>query len=89
TGYPDGIAGQDIPLGSRIIAVADTFDAMTSDRPYRRAMSSQTALEEIRRNSGSQFDPHVVKAFEVVWSRQATTRSLPVNVASNEIILNS
>ncbi len=89
TGYPDGIAGQDIPLGSRIIAVADTFDAMTSDRPYRRAMSSQTALEEIRRNSGSQFDPHVVKAFEVVWSRQATTRPLPVNVAGSEIILNS
>lgn len=63
-GYPDGLAGQDIPLGSRIIAVADAFDAMTSDRPYRSAMSPQSALEEIRRNSGTQFDPYVVQAFE-------------------------
>lgn len=89
TGYPDGIAGQDIPLGSRIIAVADAFDAMTSDRPYRRAMSSRTALEEIRRNSGSQFDPRVVEAFEVVWSRQETTRPVPVTATAGKTVLDS
>jgi HD-GYP domain-containing protein (c-di-GMP phosphodiesterase class II) len=63
-GYPDGIAGEEIPLGARIIAVADSFDAMTSDRPYRRAMSFGVALAEIRRNSGIQFDPQIVEAFE-------------------------
>lgn len=63
-GYPDGLVGTDIPVGSRVIGVADAFDAMTSDRPYRRAMSRQAALAEIRRNSGTQFDPQVVGAFE-------------------------
>jgi hypothetical protein len=62
-GYPDRLAAQEIPLGSRIIAVADTFDAMTSDRPYRTAMSRAVAIEEIRRGSGAQFDPTVVSAF--------------------------
>lgn len=71
TGYPDGLAGADIPLGSRVIGVADAFDAMTSDRPYRRAMTQLAALEEVRRNSGIQFDPRVVVAFERVMSRQA------------------
>jgi len=63
-GYPDGIRGEEIPLGARIIAVADSFDAMTSDRPYRRAMEFNAAMAEIRRNSGIQFDPAVVEAFE-------------------------
>lgn len=62
-GYPDGIAGSDIPLGARIFAVADTVDAITSDRPYRRAGSWETALAEIRAESGRQFDPAVVEAF--------------------------
>jgi HD-GYP domain-containing protein (c-di-GMP phosphodiesterase class II) len=62
-GYPDGLAAQDIPLGSRIIAVCDAFDAMTSDRSYRRAMSADAALEELRRHAGTQFDPAVVTAF--------------------------
>ncbi len=62
-GYPDRLAGHEIPLGSRVIAVADTFDAMTSDRPYRTAMSRAVAIEEIRRGSGVQFDPTVVSAF--------------------------
>lgn len=86
-GYPDGIAGQDIPLGSRIIAVADAFDAMTSDRPYRRAMASSTAFEEIRRNSGSQFDPHVVEAFEHVWSRRGAVHALPVTSSGRGVVL--
>lgn len=63
-GYPDGLTGEDIPLGARIIAVADSFDAMTSDRPYRKALSFSTALAEIVRNSGVQFDPQVVEAFQ-------------------------
>ena len=62
-GYPDRLAGQEIPLGSRVIAVADAFDAMTSDRPYRKGMSRQVAIEEVRRGSGTQFDPKVVSAF--------------------------
>ncbi len=62
-GYPDGLSGEDIPLGSRIFAVVDTLDAMTSDRPYRKAMSFATALAEVRRCSGTQFDPSVVEAF--------------------------
>ena len=62
-GYPDNLKDGDIPTIARIIAVADTFDAMTTDRPYRKAMSSETALEELRKNSGIQFDKDVVEAF--------------------------
>jgi len=69
TGYPQGLAGEEIPLGARIFAVADTLDAMTSDRPYRRALSYQEAREEISRESGRQFDPAVVQAFLAVPSQ--------------------
>jgi HD-GYP domain-containing protein (c-di-GMP phosphodiesterase class II) len=60
TGYPGGLSGQEIPLGARIINVADAYDAMTSDRPYRRSMSRAEALEELKRCAGSQFDSAVV-----------------------------
>lgn len=60
-GYPDGLAGEDIPLGSRILAIADAFDAMTTERPYRRALTLSEAIEEIRRCSGSQFDPNLAE----------------------------
>jgi len=64
SGYPvNGRRDGDIPLGARIIAVADAFDAMTSNRPYRKAMTRQEAINELRRCSGSQFDPDIVKAF--------------------------
>ena len=63
SGYPDGLAGEDIPLGARIFALADALDAMTSDRPYRRAMSLENAISEIERCSGKQFDPVIVSAF--------------------------
>ncbi len=63
TGYPRGLRGEEIPLGARIFAVADTLDAMTSDRPYRRALSVSAAREEIKRCSGTQFDPKVVEVF--------------------------
>jgi HD-GYP domain-containing protein (c-di-GMP phosphodiesterase class II) len=63
SGYPDGLKGDDIPLQSRIIAVADAFDAMVSDRPYRSALGVACAREELVRGSGSQFDGRVVGAF--------------------------
>ncbi|MDI6703931.1 MAG: GAF domain-containing protein [bacterium] len=62
-GYLYGLKGEDIPLGARILAVADAFDAMTSDRPYRKAMKKELALEEIKKNAGKQFDPKVVEVF--------------------------
>jgi putative nucleotidyltransferase with HDIG domain len=62
-GYPDGIAAEAIPLGARIFAVADSFDAMTSDRPYRRSMSVKDARVEVARCRGTQFDPNIVDAF--------------------------
>ncbi|MBX5470694.1 MAG: HD-GYP domain-containing protein [Thermoleophilaceae bacterium] len=61
-GYPDGLAGEDIPLGARIICACDAFHAMTSDRPYRAATTPEAALEELRRNAGTQFDRRVVDA---------------------------
>ncbi len=63
TGYPDGLGGEDIPLASRIIAVADSYNAMTTDRPYRKALSQEEALAEIERCAGSQFDPQVAEFF--------------------------
>ena len=63
TGYPDGLGGKNIPLAARIIAVADAYDAMTSDRPYRNAKSGEEALKELIRCSGKQFDPSIVEAF--------------------------
>jgi putative nucleotidyltransferase with HDIG domain len=63
TGYPRGLKTEDIPLGARIFSVADTLDAITSDRPYRPRQSMQAARAEIKRCSGSQFDPEVVEVF--------------------------
>jgi diguanylate cyclase (GGDEF)-like protein len=62
-GYPDALEGKDIPIGARIIAVCDAFDAMTSDRSYRRSCTAEAALEELRRYAGTQFDEVVVEAF--------------------------
>jgi HD-GYP domain-containing protein (c-di-GMP phosphodiesterase class II) len=63
-GYPSGIKGDQIPFGARILAVADAYEAMTSDRPYRRSLSQQTALEILSSGKGKQFDPHIVDAFQ-------------------------
>jgi len=67
-GYPKGLKDGDIPIIARIISVADTFDAMTTDRPYRKGLSHQTAIDEIKKETGAQFDRDValafVKAFE-------------------------
>jgi putative nucleotidyltransferase with HDIG domain len=65
-GYPDGKRGEQIPLAARIVAVADAFQAMIEPRPYRRGRTEQAALEEIRRNAGTQFDPHCVEALQDV-----------------------
>ncbi|MBK5091937.1 MAG: GAF domain-containing protein [Actinobacteria bacterium] len=62
-GYPDGLAGEEIPLGARILAVADSFEAMMSDRPYRKALQVEEAVKELEVNAGTQFDPIVVRAF--------------------------
>lgn len=72
-GYPDGLTGEQIPLGSRIIAACDAYDAMTADRPYRTAMSTEVALAELRACAGSQFDPAVVDALATVLTHQCTT----------------
>ncbi len=71
SGYPDGLAGVEIPLGSRIITVCDAFDAMISQRPYSPAKTTAEALAEVRRCSGSQFDPEIVAVFEQVLSDRA------------------
>jgi HD-GYP domain-containing protein (c-di-GMP phosphodiesterase class II) len=63
TGYPDGLRGQAVPLGSRVIAVCVAYDAMTSPRPYRAPLSPATAFAELCRCAGRQFDPMVVAAF--------------------------
>lgn len=65
-GYPDGLKSDSIPVGARILSVADTYDAMTSQRPYRKAFSREEAVREIKKYSGKQFDPEVVKAFSEV-----------------------
>jgi putative nucleotidyltransferase with HDIG domain len=78
TGYPDGLRGEEIPLGARIISLADAFESMTSDRPYRKALPIEEAVAELRYGSGRQFDPRVVEVFmklaeegkiELEWSQ--------------------
>jgi HD-GYP domain-containing protein (c-di-GMP phosphodiesterase class II) len=76
SGYPFGLAGDRIPLEARIFAVVDAYDAMTSDRPYRKAVAQDEAVQEIVTHSGSQFDPAVVEAFLRVMERAAEQTDL-------------
>jgi HD-GYP domain-containing protein (c-di-GMP phosphodiesterase class II) len=71
TGYPDGLHGDDIPLGARIIFVADAFDAMTNDRVYRSKLTIEAALEELEACAGTQFDPGAVAALVLEMSPHA------------------
>ena len=85
SGYPNGLKGEDIPLGARIFAVADTLDAMTSDRPYRSALSLEQAKAEIARCSGTQFDPKVAAAFlslpDSTWKERRASAIGPFRLA--------
>jgi putative nucleotidyltransferase with HDIG domain len=80
-GYPDGLAGDAIPLGAQIVAVADAFDAMTSSRPYRKGMPPRQAVKEIRRNAGTQFSRQIAEAFESAFNTISAAIDLaePVN----------
>ncbi|WP_035571534.1 HD-GYP domain-containing protein [Halonatronum saccharophilum] len=62
-GYPEGLKGEEIPLEARIVGIADAFDAMTSKRPYNKALSIERGLKELKDNAGSQFDPYLVEVF--------------------------
>ena len=73
-GYPYGLQGKDIPLGARILAVVDAYDAMTDDRPYRAPLSREAALAELQRNRGQHFDPLVVDVFYTLLDQQAAPR---------------
>ncbi len=83
TGYPDGLSGEEIPIGARILLVADAFDAMTEDRPYRKAMPVAEAIAELKRFSGTQFDPRVVDAFLTVLKR---TGRFAVDAAEGDVV---
>jgi HD-GYP domain-containing protein (c-di-GMP phosphodiesterase class II) len=74
TGYPDGLVGEQTPLGARIVAICDAFDAMTTDRSYQQARSEDEALAELRACAGTQFDPDLVDVFCTVFeaTRQGT-----------------
>src|SRR5215218_1729593 len=75
TGYPDKLSEPDIPVGARVVGVADSFDAMTSERPYSPGVSAAVALDELRRCAGTQFDPVVVEAFCAAWADRGTVAS--------------
>ena len=90
-GYPDGLSGHEIPLGSRIVFCADAFHAIRSDRPYRRGRSAREALEEVKRGAGSQFDPEVVDALVRSASKMRTTvragaRGLATTLRSRRLV---
>lgn len=86
-GYPAGLVGEQIPLEARILAVADAFDAMTSQRPYRQALTAEEALNELQQCAGSQFDPHVVEAFLQVAAQPGFLESLPASADSLGVAL--
>jgi HD-GYP domain-containing protein (c-di-GMP phosphodiesterase class II) len=81
SGYPDGLRGEAIPQASRIMLVADAFDAITSTRPYREGLSAAHACKELRRHAGSQFDPACVEALLECLGAKSMTASSRVAVA--------
>ncbi len=83
-GYPFGLRGNEIPLGARIVAIADAYDAMIHDRPYKRAISHEDAIQELRRHAGTQFDPELVGLFCDLFARQAPSPD-PVVLAMTQV----
>jgi putative nucleotidyltransferase with HDIG domain len=81
SGYPDRLAGEEIPLGARIVRVADAFEAMTADRPYRVAQPVEYALEELRANVGTQFDAAAVAAAEAYVVRELHGEARPAGLS--------
>lgn len=85
TGYPEGLHAEDIPVAARVVAVADAFSAMTSDRPYRGRLSLEDALAELERNAGSQFDPEIVRLFcDELRKRPPTEQQSELDVALSD-----
>jgi len=80
-GYPDGLAGEEVPLPARIVLVADAFDALTTDRPYRKAQPLSAAFAELRANAGSQFCPRVIEALEDILRTAPSLLAIPVESA--------
>ena len=70
SGYPEGLAKEEIPLGARIVAVIDAYDAMTSDRPYRKAFPGKTAVQQLKKGAGKQFDPKIVDIFIEILKKE-------------------
>ena len=83
-GYPFGLRGSEIPLGARIVAIADAYDAMTHDRPYKRAMDHESAVRELRRHAGTQFDPELVSLFCDLFASHAPLPDPRVNAMTGE-----
>jgi HD-GYP domain-containing protein (c-di-GMP phosphodiesterase class II) len=81
TGYPSGKAGEEIPVEARVLAIADAFDAMTSDRPYRRALTREQALAEVERCAGTQFDPEIARVFLEIFGGESA-HEFPAAAAS-------
>ena len=85
-GYPHGLAGREIPVGARIVAIADAYEAMVAGRPYRRAINHEQAITELRRHAGIQFDPELVRLFSVLFAsgvrgcRMSTTSAMPIRM---------
>ncbi len=84
-GYPDGLRGEQIPLAARVFAVADALDALTTDRPYRDAVRWDQARTEIRRASGTQFDPAVIEAYERLSDETFARLAVGVGVGSASV----
>jgi putative nucleotidyltransferase with HDIG domain len=83
-GYPDGLAGEDIPLEARILSVVDVFDALTHQRSYRKAQTREEAIAELERGAGTQFDPAVVEAFLALMKRRGEELAVPAKAASED-----
>ena len=78
-GYPDGLVSEQIPLGARLLALADTYDSMTTDRYYRAALSCERAITEIKQGSGTQFWPQAVEAFMSLYDKGALNKPVSIN----------